>query len=539
MRRRRLLSGFVAGAAGLAGCSALENSGDRDPYGVPNDTATDERTTTSTTTANVAGPQQLRDPGVEVVSTLRPPSEVTRAVDWTVGDGKRLVLVPGPAPATPEGTELTVGFTRPANGDGPARLWVGLVNGADRELRIGFGATPPFSGYYGDVHASVEAPPPRTGLLVIPDDDRNYASYDYVVPDEPTDGCWRAVGPAVGPPVRSVVDVPPGQGIAGEYVALAPNDALQCLPPRATIAFGSEEEEVGFAVRVWQKAEAAPGESRFDRTVPPLPEFERTLWFHDAGPETPVYLAPRHERLELEADSTAVVLRNFSATPLAIDPGGWDLYKLYRGDWKHVAPWVTPTRSTTVPPGDEHSLPFLVDNDPDRDREETPDVATVSGLGGGLYAVRHGGFALEDVRAAGVMQLPAGDPPTRDGPPPIACAALVGVSGAPLSVPPTPAVRETTRSGSTLTVTVGDPDDRAVLVMRRAPDREPSLELIPEQVMQVPALQDAVAHLTSDVETVRVVTDEFDATEPLDRFVPGADRLVVRYQGSTYVLTVG
>jgi len=426
VNRRALLSGVLASAVGLAGCGGPES--DRQGYDVPED-----------------------DPGSPTggsgASEL--PDGLARIATSTFGPDRRLAVSLPPRGSPPDGTEVTAGFVDPASAESPARLWVGLTNVTDDELQLEFGPTPPFSAYHGRVLNGGRSGP--RNLLLVPDDARQYASYDRVIPDRPGNAtrrtrgitrtpetgpttttttppegddeqCWRADAFLAAPLENFEVTMAPGETVGGEYAVLYSTAIGYCPPRRGGYLFEDRLERLSLVVSTWDPSLEPAKETGFDRSVPALPGTDGTVWYHRIDRNARVYLEPTTERVGLPTDSLSVTFQNYSVETLSIDPDRWGLYRLVDGDWTTVVEPRYRGRSRAVAPGGAHRLTFRLSS-----QSEDPGGpgAFVGGLEPGLYAVRHG--------SAGTLNTD-GDSPLRARTPPqggdarVAYAALVEVA---------------------------------------------------------------------------------------------------------------
>ncbi|ELY98057.1 hypothetical protein [Natrialba asiatica] len=158
--------------------------------------------------------------------------------------------------------------------------------------------------------------------------------------------------------------------------------------------------EGAFTVTVWPTAEPGPdGDSRFDGTdVPAIPGAENGAmrWYHEATPETPVFLEPSRESVAAPA-RIEFSLVNHGDERLSGNPHQWRLYKLVDGAWHSIAPWAILDPFSWVDPGTTAASElFLYDGDP-IDRE---DARTIGHLGGGRYAYTVGYSAGSGTHAA-------------------------------------------------------------------------------------------------------------------------------------------
>lgn len=132
--------------------------------------------------------------------------------------------------------ELLQGFTA----SHPATVEVSFRNKTDRARTFPFGPSPPFSGLVG-------TPPDRDDehLVLVPD--RSFGHADFydteephgrldvpseVVPAEPTDDCWRALGLIENEPVQTTRTIEAGATLSNTYTVLASAEAGCFEAPR-------------------------------------------------------------------------------------------------------------------------------------------------------------------------------------------------------------------------------------------------------------------------------------------------------------------
>lgn len=422
---------------------------------------------------------------------------------------------------------MTVGFVRGPDAEGPGRLWMALRNETDRERVLGFGPTPPFSGYRGRSPTSFGPDP-----LLVPADDRGYAQPE-IVPDEPgADGCWRVDAVFVSSNVRTELALGPGEAVVGEYAFLFGHDTNGCLPEHQVYRFEDEVLDLELSVAAWAPSLAVAGESRFDRSVPALPDVAATAWYHTAE-GADVYLEPRRERLSLPQGGADFLLKNFSTNPIRIDEGDWRLFKLRNGRWYRVLPWETATAPTTVPPGGQSRHLLSVDNRISYNR-----TGIVTGIGGGLYAVRYGSRPLIADFDSGPVRIPGdgtgGDGEDAGDEPRQAQAALLAVEGDRIGVEPDVPDDRVDRDDGTLTVDFGDGGEAVFVVRRADPDEGDPVTVIDEQANQTTALRNTVGFFQEGVQRVRFQAQPGLVDQPVERFGTAGDPLLFAHDGETY-----
>lgn len=152
-----------------------------------------------------------------------------------------------------EFADVSATVVRQFDDDGPAEIRVAFTNESDAEREFGFSASPPFSGLNGrtgdrddfallaplesevHVHASMEGTPPASA----------------VIPDEPTDGCWRATADINAEPIAVPRRLAPGETLAETYALLAAPVGEESCPLRGEYRFESnsyfEDDRWGFS----------------------------------------------------------------------------------------------------------------------------------------------------------------------------------------------------------------------------------------------------------------------------------------------------
>lgn len=546
MRRRSLLAALSGGLAGLAGCQGVTGGGRREgTFGVP-------PTETPSDPGGSGDPQgegtETTPPGIDPHALPEPPGSARRAVTRSFGPARRLVLAGDPGSTVPAGGRLTAAFLRPPTGEGPARVWIAFENVADERREFVFGPSPPFSHYWA---RRADDPHGRRAFLLVPDDDRRFP-YDGVVPEATTDGRWEAadrLGTPTGPVDQHRIALDPGESITGTYSLLV-HPYTGPLPERGTYRFdGAPWTQSKLAMALYDPSLADPGESRFraDHPVGLLPGHGETRWYHRvAAAEDPpgVFLRPERERVEIGEESVEFALENYTVgTVRAPD---WYLFKRHGDDWREIGPRGDPALEgerlrRSIPPGGRHLAGFSPFRSSAPDGGFARPGSRFVGLGGGTYAVRFDGVGSPETDPAGTVVVEDVDDrerTTADWPTGPAPAALLELVGPPAELAPTRDVAETTREGSTVTVRVdarfgGDPADGPELVVHRAgPGR--GRDLITEQVMQFPALRNALTAFEEGVETVRVVTSGYRARAPVASLAEGGDGFALVYGGNRY-----
>ncbi|TYT63802.1 hypothetical protein [Natrialba swarupiae] len=358
MNRRHFLV-TAAGSALLAGCSALEDpdaEAERPPFQVddPGESATDE------------------DADADAGKSAFPFDEPS-TVDFETAPLTATVV--GGRVSTDDGLSARLEFAEPATADSPATLVSTVRN--DRPYEQTFQPRrllildDPTTGRTADNDSVYLAPAADHPLA---ETEPGYYRDD--------DGRWRLE--RVGDdwfPDRLTLDAE--QEVVGEYYLLGHHHHDR--PPIEANRYEFSWREGSFEIVCWPTDEPGPaGDSRFVGEVPPgFPEpDDEVRWYHDATPETPVFLEPSAESVTAPA-KIEFDLVNHGRESLSGNPYYWRLYKLVDDRWFPVDPWEFPLPLGSVQPGDvDETELFLYDGDP-VDRQGS---RTVGHLGGGQYA---------------------------------------------------------------------------------------------------------------------------------------------------------
>ncbi len=324
MRRRHLLAALAgtvsAGCAGLlAGPGSAAVAPPPNDRTLPSTTATPSSVGTDAT----AGDGWLPDRSVVDLRTV----------------GRTLALAPS-GYATDDRGRVELGFAAPATDDHPTVVRATLTNLNDFENTFRLHETPPF-----DPTAEI---PPRTyggrlGLFLVPTENHplRRTEPDYA---RTADGRWLlADGDDLLP---ETVTLGPGETVRSEYHLVGHPDDQG--PPRGRYEIAPE---FALGLTAWQSDAPGPaGDSRFaGADVPALPVDGPVAWFHDAGPETPVYVEPATERAGLPA-TLGFVLHNHSRTALECES-----FAVYREDddgWRELASGYAHNACVNHPSGD-------------------------------------------------------------------------------------------------------------------------------------------------------------------------------------------
>ncbi len=471
MRRRALLSAVTASTVGLAGCSF--QWGPRRGGGSPDDTPTDRRTTTGaddTTTRST------------VTTTDTPPSEPeidppAPDLDGTVVDldaGPRTLAVRPHRLIHADRVRVRFRFA-PVDGEHPPNLGVELRNGRNNEVTLEPHELPVLGSPVAELRGSG-----RGLLLFVPSEWNRIAEGEPPVERGP-EGYWRLGDSDIdGDVYPDRIRMDPGETVRADSAVVGPPDS----DGRPTGVYGVAETDV--ELTVWHSERPGPtAPSRFgDRAVPALGDSVPAVsWYHEAGPETPVYVDPRTEGAELPARLGFTVVNH---TRDAVPCGQWGLFKLVDGTFYEVDTSAAADGCRELLPGGRGTHRLLAFAD-DPVANDLPGETVVGHLGGGTY---------------GVVVFGAGAETDASG-------ALVGLEGPAVDVRPIEGVT-VERDGAT--VTVRDPErdeavETATATLTRADDAE--RRLIAEQVMQRDRnrpLRNTLPFLEGDVDRVVLET---------------------------------
>ena len=276
---------------------------------------------------------------------------------------------------------------------------------------------------------------------------------------------------------------------------------------------------------------AAPPRNPVENTVQPCRRYCDTggivWWDFAAERDAPTFVRPSAVTGSLPDFDVRFDLLNESARPLQFAPGSWRFSKFADGDWYDVVTGPGGAATETLDLGSRYTWPLRLRSSlPTSPPQSIAGVGTrIPGLGGGSYV-----FGID-----GTFEGEAGVSVT--------CAAQVTVSGEPVELEPTDAVRSTRVEGDRLVATVdregpASEGSRAfsyrVAPVESVPPGESAPELIPEQLVRRFQLRDGIALLDAfDVEAVEI--REQSAIIP--SFVDG-DAQYYRYSGQTYAVTV-
>ncbi|WP_254821985.1 hypothetical protein [Haloglomus halophilum] len=380
MRRRALL----AGLAGLAGCSGLSS---------------DESGTTLTPAPVPTG--TLR-------STPDPFNREFDLADAAFGfdalTGRTLALhPPGYGQA---GLAVRLRFVRESTAEEPARLRAALRPRATAPTAVAFDFPPfvPRARLTRQAGPAMESTAAARACYLVPAPGSSFAEH---VPDVELAGgsggrFWRLAGP----PRDWLPDqgqVPVDGTLVGEFRLVAGPAATAPLAGRYV---GDAAPLGGISLSAWDRETPGPtADSRFDVTVPQLPQGRATLWYHELSPRASVSLRPTVERVEPPATVTLTLVNHSREAVRAND---WSVHRLVDGDWYELGPLFTNGATRFVPPGGRHRWRFGLAHGPAADvpGELGPLDHRLGFLGGGRYGIAAGSTDDED-RPAALVELVA------------------------------------------------------------------------------------------------------------------------------------
>ncbi|RQG94107.1 hypothetical protein [Natrarchaeobius chitinivorans] len=500
MRRRRFLAGAVVGGSLLPGCSALSasetepepDSNDRPQFGVDD-----------------ADSESNGDDTDEPKPTERgSPFDEPTVVDFETAPLTAAVV--NGRVSTDDGLSMHLEFAEPATAESPATLVATVENRRPYEQTFR----------------------PRR-LLVLDDpassrssDDRNVTVYLAPAADHPLaetspgydrdgGGRWRLET------VRDdwfpdLVTLGAEERVTGEHYLLG--DHRRGDEPIEAGRYEFTRRGDGFEIAIWSTDEPGPDadSSLADATVPSQPDETDVRWYHDATPETPVFLEPSHESVTAPA-KIEFDLVNHGRESLSGNPYYWRLFKLEGGRWFPIDPWEWPMPAAAVRPGgvDESEL-FVYDGDP----AERWGTRTVGHLGGGRYAYTVG-YSADDETHAAAFDLEA--PPLE-----VSVELDIAIDDEGETIVVELPNYEEARRPATVTVSHAGSDGDFVDLDQR---------LVPEQLPRRPfrALRNSLPLFENGVETVRVKTDRGTA---LRRFGYEEDETrTIAYDGDLFETT--
>lgn len=208
--RRSILAALASGSAvGVAGC------------GAPTDSATP-------TAASATGSQTEPDPG-------RPTEQPTPCGPQSIAtvDGNHRFDVAFDARSGDVALTVEGAIASAPSESQPAHLALAVRNRLHEEVTVQFGHAPPLSGLSlstdaGDASMELGPVAPSEELGIV---DRNDDGEKRIVPDGPTDGCWRALDRPVVPDYFVARTLSACETFERRFRVLAHPDNDGCLPP--------------------------------------------------------------------------------------------------------------------------------------------------------------------------------------------------------------------------------------------------------------------------------------------------------------------
>jgi len=476
MRRRALLSAVTAGTVGLAGCSfrwgPRHGGGNRDDGATRTPPPDGETTPPGTDGPGTTGEPPTTDPPEPPDSSLPEIGEPTAR-----SPGPRILAVRPTGVRYANRLELEFGFADRTD-DGPPYLGVSLENGRDHEVVVETDTLP----VIGRPYASQSRESFEPAVVFAPAEENELARWAPDVERGP-EGYWRLTDTderSVAYPER--LRLAPGERRRADCVVVGHHESTG----RPTGVYETRARAGAVEVTVWHSERPGPtAPSRFgDRAVPsPFEDADASVtWYHEAGPETPVYVAPSTERAALPA-SVRFSAVNHTAETLGC--GEWRLFKLVDGAFYDLDVGVVTSTCRPLPPGARSQYELRAFRDVPLSNDD-PVQHAKGFLGGGTYAVV-AGYGAETGSSG----------------------ALVALDGPAVDVRPTDDVTAE-RDGSTVTVrrdgreqTATDPATATVTRVDEAERR-----LIAEQVMQPwnRAVRNTLPFFGDDVEAVVLET---------------------------------
>lgn len=502
--RREVLAALAA--VGVAGCS--NNSGDQEqtPTLTPVDVPGDAGTATATSTDE---PDEADADGVlgerTTLARLRTVPQTYSLLGTEYGSLERI--------------QATLSFVATATPTHPLTVRGTLTNEASRSTTFDLDDAPPFgnAGRFGSRTVRWRLPSAETGLAFVPTEATDYA-VQYPDVELADDGRWRLSAPVEGSWYPDGIRLGTGETLVGEWYLVGRADRVTSGRPTGRYEFGYSDDPL--AVAVWETHRPGPSErSRFvERNPPALPGERPVAWFHDATPETAVFLRPDPERAEIPAEFEFELV-NHGTEALVGNPYALAVYKRVAGAWYRIAPWGVSDLRSVIRPGDSHEYAVRAYHGEAVPTEDDATGGALGHLGGGTYAL-----------AAGFAR------PGRDR----RHAALFELVGPSVSVEPTPAAT-VERDGEQVTVTLpswgnDDVENAIVRVTRWDAVRETRpRRVIAEQVYRPPyaLLRDVVPHL--DAASAVVVRA---AAPPVERFLGSeTEKRAFLWQNAPYLAT--
>jgi len=481
MRRRAFLTALTAGTAGLAGCSFRWGPENDDPAETarPNGTERPGRTRTSgdpgadPTPGQIDPPEPIPEPGARVVEATAGPRTLALQTT-TVYHADRSTVYHA------DRFSLEFGFL-PSDDDSPVQMVGVLENIRDHEVVLYVDELP-------ILRSPVLTQEPRTRgaiLLLPPTDPNDLAQF---VPDveRGPKGYWQlAETDGEGDLYPSRVRLDPGERRRVDCAVLGPPES----EGRPVGVYGDGASDRSLAITVWHSDRPGPTDSsRFSgRSVPsPYPGSSvEVAWYHEAGPETSVYVAPSVERASVPARIRFAAINHSDETR---ECGHWDLYKLVDGTFYGLDSTFETDDCRVLHPG-QRTVYELQAFGTDPLPSDDPQEHVFGHLGGGTYAAI-AGYGAETTSSGALIDLDA--PSTEVAPTDDVIAERDGSSVS---------VRRTGR----------DADDFDAVTAALIPIDAADTELIAEQVMQPwnRAIRNTLPYFGEGIEQVVLETSPF------------------------------
>ncbi|MFP8955093.1 hypothetical protein ACLI4Y_00045 [Natrialbaceae archaeon A-CW3] len=487
MRRRRFLAGLAGASATLAGCTTLgigDDPGNRDPYGGADsdwiDDGHDEEERSDDEGPTIS---MFDDPTVVEFETV----PLTAAV------------VGGTVLFTDDGLAQVVDFDSPATAETPATLTATIANQHSFEQSFRSRRLP---GLESPVRGTGREPD-RHAVFLAPTADHPLAETTPAYGRD-EDGRWRLESTA-GEWFPERITLEPEETIVGEYVMLGHPDPTE--PPIEAGRYRVGRGDAEFTVACWSSERPGPETtSTFEGVaVPSLPDDQSdqvvfdtdggkttekgagTRWFHEATPETAVFLEPDRESIAApDANAITFSLVNHGRDTLQGNLHYWRLYKLVEGAWLPIEPWAWPMPLGRLSSGDVHesTLACFADEPVAADH-----ARSVGHLGGGRYAYTAGYSGNRSSHAAMFdFEAPALTVDLEDD-------AVVD--------------RRDTKTVVTLPEYDGERRPATMTVTRSSGDHDPDQRLVSEQLYRRPfrSLRNSLPAFESGVQTVHLRAD--------------------------------
>lgn len=250
-------------------------------------------------------------------------------------------------------------------------------------------------------------------------------------------------------------------------------------------------------------------------------------WDFAAERGAPTAVQPSAANGSLPEFDLTFTLGNESGRSLTFDPDNWRFSKFLNGEWYDVVGGAGSADAATLAIGERYDWPLELRSrlpaSPSRD--DGGEAIPVEGLGGGSYV-----FGVEGTFEG-------------EGSLTVTFAAQVTVSGQPVELEPTDAVRSTRVDGDRLLATVDREGDASegnrpfvyrVEPVAQVPANATARTLIPEQLARRFRIRDGIALL----DRFRGETVEIREQTRIVPSFPDGDRQYYRYRGQAYVVTL-